>query len=164
MRGRTILLAGVAVLVFAAPAVAQTSGSTDVLKIIENGLLPAIAEIMVTVLGLVGLYLAKLLRDKTGIDIEAQVRSIEANHREALHSAITTALGSAVAKYGPSLDVSNSSPAGQLIISSVKASVPEAVSALGATDSWIATAAESKLALTAVQAPAVAKANPSIAN
>lgn len=114
-----------------------------------------VAELVVTVLGFVGLWLGAELKRKWGFDIEASVRTIEAGHREALHSAVTTGLGAVLAKLGPLVPISADSVAGKILVTIVKASVPEAVAALKATDAWIISAANSKLALGAATAPTV---------
>ncbi|HTJ58026.1 MAG TPA: hypothetical protein VL418_10735, partial [Devosiaceae bacterium] len=62
----------------------------------------------------------------------------------------------ALAQYGPNLLIAPSSPAATLILDLVKASVPEAVDLLGATDKWILNAATSKLALSAAATSVVA--------
>lgn len=147
-----LFLASLMVLaLFAAPAFAQAATPADF-----NAqpyivlLIPYIADIVWAILGVAALWLVKIIRDKLHIDLTTQLTTIEANNRDALHSAVVTALGKAVAKYGANLDFTVGSPAASLITSIVKASVPEAVDLLKATDQWILTAAESKLALAPV--------------
>jgi hypothetical protein len=111
-------------------------------------LVPLAAEIVLTVLGLAGLWLVKLLRDKWKIDLEAQYRAIEARHREALHSAVATGLGSAVTKYGTGLQLDVGSPAAAHVIQSVLDSVPDAVRTLKPSHNWILEAAAAKRAQT----------------
>ncbi|HEV7344138.1 MAG TPA: hypothetical protein VGN60_00705 [Devosia sp.] len=127
-------------------AFAQEPTSTVDLGSPLLALVPIAAELVLTVLGLAGLWLVKLLRDKWKIDLEAQYRAIEAQHREALHSAVATSLGSAVSKYGAGLKLDVGSPAAAHVIQSVLDSVPDAVKSLKPSENWILKAAAAKQA------------------
>jgi hypothetical protein len=129
---------------FAQDLAAATS-TVDFLAPLQ-ALVPIAAEIVLTVLGLAGLWLVKLLRDKWKIDLEAAYRAVEARHRDALHSAVATGLGSAVSKYGAGLQLDVGSAAAADIIQSVLDSVPDAVKTLKPTDNWILKAAAAKQA------------------
>ncbi|HEV7293124.1 MAG TPA: hypothetical protein VGN79_12465 [Devosia sp.] len=133
-----------------AQALVETASSTVDFLAPLQALVPIAAEIVLTVLGLAGLWLVKLLRDKWKIDLEAAYRAVEARHREALHSAVATGLGSAVSKYGSGLQLDVGSPAAAHVIQSVIDSVPDAVKTLKPTDNWILKAAAAKQAETTI--------------
>lgn len=105
-------------------------------------------DIVVSVLGLVGLWLAMLLKQKLGVDIEAQVRSIEAMHRDTLHSAVSTWTNAAINKFGANLKLTADNPALAFILNGVKSSAPEAITALEASDTWIVNKAAGILGVT----------------
>jgi hypothetical protein len=150
---RALLKAALAVaafFIFSTAAFADTTASTGLnVGDIINQALPGIVETLTSLVLLAILWLAALIHKKTGVDIEAQVRTIEAAHRDALHSAVETALGAAVSKFGLNgLNFNPGNPVAAFIVGIVKSSVPEAVTALGATEQWILNAAQAKLGQT----------------
>lgn len=167
---RPLLLAA-AILIVATPlAYAQfgvapppSSAPTDFATEIES----SIADLAMTIVAIAVGLLAAWLKKKFNIDATAALTTIAANQRGALHSAVQTAVGAAVTKFGTAIDFNPASPSGKFITQAVQASTPEAVAALNATDTWILQAAASKLALSpavlAAGAPQ-ATANASVPN
>jgi len=132
-------------------AIAQSTTTSPGLNVgdIISQALPGIVETLTSLVMLAILWVAAIIHKKTGVDIEAQVRNIEASHRDALHSAVQTALGAAVSKFGlDKLNFNPGNPVASFIVGIVKSSVPEAVTALGATEAWILNAAQAKLGTT----------------
>lgn len=127
-------------LAFLAVVLAMTSpvfaAEVDFRPVVDQ-LAPVIVDIVVSILGLVGLWLAMILRNKWGIDIEAQVRAIESMHRQTLHSAVDTWTKAALDKYGPNLKLQTNNAALEFVLEGVKSSAGEAVEALEASDTWI---------------------------
>lgn len=119
-----------------AQAATTTSTTVDFSPILTQ-LSTVFVDIVVGLLGIVGLWLAAILKAKWGIDIEAGVRDIEANHRDALHSAVETWTNAAIAKFGPNLKVTSDNAVLSFILNGVKSSVPEAIKALAVADAWI---------------------------
>jgi hypothetical protein len=116
---------------------ATTTSTTVDLSPILTQLSTVFVDIVVGLLGIVGLWLASILKAKWGIDIEAGVRDIEANHRDALHSAVETWTNAAIAKFGPNLKITSDNAVLSFILNGVKSSAPEAIKALQVADSWI---------------------------
>lgn len=126
-------------------------------------ILPGIADTVVTGVGLLGAWLAVELKAKWGVDVEAQERAIEASHRDALHSAVSTGLWSTIHDLGlDKVDFTPGSPFARLVVEAVNASVPEAVAALGAGEKWILKAAAAHLALDGGAPPPAVTAAPAV--
>lgn len=156
----TAALAAIIVCASGASAIAQGIGvgdgdAVDIVHMVEVGLLPSIAAIVVSIIGGLLIIGARKFDTLTGLRIEDTVRSIEEKHRDALQSAVLNAAGAALAKYGPSVVIDPSTDAGKFVIGAVKLAVPEAVNALGAADQWITNTANAKLALNVPAAPVV---------
>lgn len=157
MRALLISVLVISVIIAASPTYAQLSTgggaigvadpNVDIIHMIEVGLVPTIAGLVVTAVGILGAFLLRKLDQLTGLKTEESFRSIEAAHRDALQSAIANAAGAALAKYGPSLNIDSSTPEGQFVLKLVTASVPEAVKFFDAADEWIINTANAKLAL-----------------
>ena len=99
----------------------------DLLTYFQPFLLEALSLVLTTVISLAALK----IKEKTGLDIDAR-------HREALHSAIMSAVKVSV--------LTNQSPINkEAVIAYVKQSVPDAVSKLKASDDVLVQLAESKI-------------------
>lgn len=133
------------------PALAQAA---DTVVDFTDPVFEILAVVVSLVLGLaflVLIWLARLIKEKTGIDIEAKLLEIEARHRDALHSAVMTQVKAAQVKYGIDLKLDVGSPQAKYIIDGIMKSVPDAVKALGPTEEWILKAAAAKLGAPPVQ-------------
>jgi len=101
-------------------------------------------------------YGVKLLRDKTGVDVQAQVLAIEAAHRDALHSAAETAANLAL---GEITKGASSSAAISTGLSWLETGASDAIKFFNLDPSSLETLVQSKLAgLLGVAAPTVAPA------
>lgn len=116
-------------------AIAQTT-SVD-LNPVADQVTSVITDIILGLLFIVALWAAMIFKQKTGIDVSAQILAIEAKHRDTLHSAATTWANAARAKYGPNLDITTNNAALAFVLNGVKNSAPDAIKALGASDAWI---------------------------
>lgn len=147
----SLLVVTAAVPALAQAVVATVAAPESPATQIESG----IADIVMTLGGILATLVVAWLKRKFNIDMENSLRNIEATHRDALHSAVQTAVGAAWAKWGPKLSFDPNSQSGQFITNAVKAGAPEAVDVLKATDSWILSAAASKLALSTADTSAI---------
>lgn len=125
-------------LVFAGVAFGQDAPSNvvDFGPLVDAGR-SAIVEIVIALLGIAGLWLAAILKKKWGIDIEAQVRNLEAMHRSTVHSAVDTWTKAAMAKFGDKFKLEPGNPALQYILDGVARSAPEAIKVLDVGERWI---------------------------
>lgn len=125
----------------------------DTTTVVDAGNLPAALAPLISDLFYMGAFallawLANKYRVKWLLDIEA-------NHRDALHSALRTAVGSAAAKFGP-LTIDTHSTTAAYILNMVKSSVPDALKYFGVSDDWLLKAANAKLSeISGVQVPMV---------
>lgn len=156
------IVAGILALIAAAlfifgpqPAFAQavaTSNPVD-LNPLADAVTQVIVDIVLALGGVLALWLSMELKAKWGIDVTAQVKNIEANDRDALHSAVTTWANAAKAKFGPALTFSVGSPEIAYILNGVAKSAPDAVAALQPTENWIIAKAAGVLGVTPVITP-----------
>lgn len=153
-----VLAAALLTLGLCAPAFADASTTVD-LNPLVNAVSQVVIDTVVAVLGIVGLWLSMELKKKWGIDIEASVRSIEANHRDALHSAVETWTNAAITKFGGDLKFDVGNPALKFIVDGVNKSAPDAVKYLGATENWIVNKAAGLAGVTPVFVPAMPAAS-----
>lgn len=135
---RFLALVGALLLALAAPAFAQSTivdGAS-----IFGAWKPYITEIVgIGVAAIIGL-LAKLLKDKFGLDIEAR-------HREALQSALTNAAGTVIMKIGDVAGVAHFDAKNAAVaegVSYVLASVPDALRYFGLTEAKLREMIEAK--------------------
>jgi hypothetical protein len=141
------------------PALAQTAveaaGEVSVRPLLDE-LAPLIVSLASAGLFGIALWLAGILKKKFGVDIEKAIKDIEARHREALHSAVYTAVAAARAKSGvDNLKISVGSEELAKIIRAVRDSVPDAIAYLTPSDAVIARLAEAKAVEVAAKAASV---------
>lgn len=135
-----VLLIALGFFAYPVAAFAADSGPVD-LGGTFGSIAPILVDLLVIVIGAVVAWLANRLNAKWLLDIEA-------SHREALHSAVQTAVGAAVTRFGPNLRINFGSEVANDIVRTVIGSVPDAVryfGGLAAIEAWIVKAASAKL-------------------
>lgn len=153
--GLLALIIGIG-LFFTDPALAQAAATTVDFNPLVNQLTQVIVDTVTVLIGLLGLWLSMELKKKWNIDIDASVRSIEAMHRDTLHSAVETWTTAAVAKYGPNLKFEIGNPALAFILAGVAKSAPDAIKYLKASEDWIINKAAAVAGVTPVITPSAA--------
>ncbi len=134
------------VFAWASPAFAQDTGSRVSLWPLVDMVMPYVVDFGLTAMFGVAFWLAAAFKKKLGIDAEASLRVIEATHRDALHSAIASAVAALVAKVPPdklSFDVGSADLAE--VARYVRDSVPEALAHFKPGDGLLSNLAKSKL-------------------
>nr|WP_321336603.1 hypothetical protein [Breoghania sp.] len=143
-----LALVGAAVLAaVGGPAFAGETAKVSDTMVTFTSLSGSIVEYVGAVLGvavtaLIG-WLANLLKNKLGLDIEAK-------HRDALHSALMTAVNYGLSKAGDKLSsasVDVKSAAIAEMLDYVMGAVPDAIAYFGLTPEWLETMLEAKLGL-----------------
>lgn len=119
------------------------------LNTLLDALRPVLTELATILLLAGGGYALKLLKEKTGIDIEA-------SRREALQTALTNAAGSLVARLGSgtfAMRLDAASPGIADGIAYVRSAAPDAIKHFGLTERDIAEKLVAKLGVLAAPAP-----------
>jgi hypothetical protein len=133
-------------------AFAQETATVRVGDLIAPWLENVVGAAAILITAVIG-YVANLIRQKTGIDIETA-------HREALQQALTNAIGLVINKFGTEIGdkvINVGSPVLRDAISYVNRAVPDAVKHFGLTPEQLAEKLAAKLGLAAVTAT---EANP----
>lgn len=131
---------------FAFPAFAQDTGSRVSLLPFVDAVMPYLIDLGLTAMFVLAAWVATALKKKLGVDIEAGLRTIEANHRDALHSALASAVAALVAKAPPdSLSFDAGSRELADVLRYVRDSVPEALAHFQPSDALLAKLARAKL-------------------
>ena len=151
----SLALASVA-LASAAFAQGEAQGVIEVRPLFDE-LMPIVVSVASAGLFGIALWLAGILKKKFGIDIEKAIKDIEARHREALHSAIYSAVAAARATSGvDKLKINVGSEDLAVILRHLRDSVPDAIAYFAPSPEVIAKIAEAKaveIAAKAANAP-----------
>ncbi len=153
-----LLLIGAAVFFFpiAAAFAQEAPGHVGVRPLIDE-LMPYVIEAILAGFFALATWLAMILKKKWGIDIEAGVKAIEARHREALHSAIYSAVAALRQKSGvDNLSFNAGSEDVAQILRYLRDSVPDALAYFAPTPEVVAKIASAKAVEVAAKANAAA--------
>lgn len=126
------------------PAGAQEAPGEVNLQPLARQLLPYAVEIFLTLIFGLAAIVAAWIKKKWNVDIESQLRAIEARHRETMHSAIKTAVASAIAKGADPLTFNVGSEALARVIRYLRDSAPEAVEHFKPSPDVVAAIAKTK--------------------
>lgn len=131
-------IVAVAFILLAFPAFPAFAADTTVdLTSPVQDLLAIVGSIVLSLGFVVALWLAAILKKRTGIDLEKSIRELEALHRTTLQSAVSTWVAAAAQKYGPNLRLEIGSPAIGYIMNGIAKSAPDAVKALKPSEEWV---------------------------
>ena len=113
-----------------------------------NAAQPVVVSVLTPVVMVLIGWTAWQVQKKTGVDILKAITDIEANHRDALHSAIQTGIGYALSRIGQSLPttaVHTKWPLVDAALAYIVKAVPDAVAHFGLTDAGLSKLVEGKL-------------------
>lgn len=143
-------IVGILILVaIATPALAQDAAG----HVSFGPLFDWFVGLVVPVLGTLALglwlYVQKLVKDKTGIDIEEITRNIDFLHNENIQKAAENAAGKLIAQYGSSVKDwgFDTNPAVAKVVNDLIAGVPEAVGKFGITNQALADLIKAKFGI-----------------
>lgn len=144
----------------AAVVPAEAAGEVSI-RPIADVLLPYFIEAFLVGAFALAFWVAKFIKEKTGIDMEKAIKDIEARHREAMHSAVKSAVAALMAKTGVtnlSFNVGSEDMAG--VLRHLRDSVPDALAYFSPPPEVLAKIAEAKLLELSAQQAAASQAPP----
>lgn len=135
-------------------AIQEPSGSVLLAPLITTAI-PYLAEAILTGFFVLASLLAAWVKSKWNIDATDKLKSIEAKHRDAMHSAIKTAAGNLIAKHGigNGLEINVGSEDLAYILRHLRDSVPDAIEYFHPSNEVVAKIATAKV--TEIAAPAL---------